>query len=280
MGRRAGVSDFMKRLHLFEFEDQPWFPSVIRDAGTAYLRHMFEMTGHAALMVPTLTEALAAAKSRRIVDLCSGGGGPIFIAVRELRRSGVRVHATLTDRYPSHEAFRHLEHASEGAIGFVESPVDARQVPPDLRGLRTLFNALHHFRPDEAREILRDAARNDIPIAVFEIVGRELFCMFGILFSWLAVLLVMPFIRPLRPSWIFFTYVIPVIPLFVLWDGVVSCLRVYSLRELETLVAPLREEFPGYEWKPDRVRLGKAPAHAITLLGRPTRLCSPHEGAR
>ncbi|MFP8874533.1 MAG: hypothetical protein VCB42_08385, partial [Myxococcota bacterium] len=153
----------MTRLHLFELEDQPWFPSVLRDAGTAYLRHMFEMTGHAALMVPTLAEALAAAKTRRIVDLCSGGGGPLPIAVRELRKRGVRVHATLTDRYPNRSLFRRLEDESEGAIGFVEAPVDARHVPPDLRGLRTLFNGLHHFRPDPAREILRDAARNDIP---------------------------------------------------------------------------------------------------------------------
>ena len=259
----------MKRLHLIELEDQPWFPNVIRDAGTAYLRYMGEITGHAALLVPTLEEMLRTTKSNWIVDLCSGGGGPIPLAIRELQNRGLKVRATLTDQYPNYEIFRHLAEESNGVIDFAEEPVDVSHVPKKLRGLRTLFNSLHHFQPERAREILRDAARNEIPIGVFELVGRQPFMIFGILFSWLAALLLMPFIRPLRPSWLFFTYIVPVIPLFLFWDGVVSCLRVYSPKELEALVAPLREEFPAYTWKVGRVRLGMAPAHATTLVGMP-----------
>ena len=76
-------------------------------------------------------------------------------------------------------------------------------------------------------------------------------------------------IRPLRPIWLFFTYVVPVIPVFIFWDGVVSCLRVYSPKQLEELVAPLREEFPTYTWEVGRIRLGMAPAYATSLIGMP-----------
>jgi len=44
----------------------------------------------------------------------------------------------------------------------------------------------------------------------------------------------MPTVRPFKPGWLVLTYLIP---LLVLWDGLVSCLRVYSTRELRALVA-------------------------------------------
>jgi hypothetical protein len=40
------------------------------------------------------------------------------------------------------------------------------------------------------------------------------------------------------------TYVLPVIPLVVMIDGVVSCLRSYSVEELKTLA-----HHEGYEWE-------------------------------
>jgi hypothetical protein len=105
-------------------------------------------------------------------------------------------------------------------------------VPRGLDGFRTLFNAFHHFRPELARRILADAVAARRPIAVFEVVSRRLLPLVGLLLSPLNVLVLMPFVRPRRWSWLFFTYVVPVIPLFVLWDGVVSWLRIYSEPEL------------------------------------------------
>ena len=90
----------------------------------------------------------------------------------------------------------------------------------------------------------------------------------GILFSWLGVLFVMPTIRPVRPSWLLFTYVIPLIPLLVLWDGLVSCLRVYSPAELEELLDGVTGS-EDFTWEIGRIRLGRAPIHATYLLGTP-----------
>ena len=68
----------MGRLHLMELEDQPWFPAVIRDAGTAYLRKATELAGQPKYMAPKLAELLRASGVSRIVDLCSGGAGARF----------------------------------------------------------------------------------------------------------------------------------------------------------------------------------------------------------
>jgi hypothetical protein len=152
--------------------------------------------------------------------------------------------------------------------------VDATAVPGDLRGARTMFNCFHHFRPAEARRILEDAARARRPIAVFEVVSREPFTLAMLLLTVpLAVTLTMPVWRPFRWEWVLWTWIVPVMQPFVLWDGVVSWLRIYSEDELRALVATI--DVPDWDWEIGRIRLGDAPAHATYLTGRPRSVPRP-----
>ena len=64
-------------MHLVELEDLPWFPAILRDGGTAYLEFAARMAGHAQLLAPVLERALRTTGAHQIVDLCSGGGGPV-----------------------------------------------------------------------------------------------------------------------------------------------------------------------------------------------------------
>jgi hypothetical protein len=266
----------VRRLHLLELEDQSWFPARLRDAGTAYLRFAADAAGHSALLVPVLARALHASGARRIVDLCSGGGGPIATVVRDLAQRGIGVEALLTDLYPNAAGLRALAGASP-RIRFEEKPVDATAVPRELDGFRTLFNAFHHFRPEQARRILADAAAARQPIAVFELVSRQPFVLASMLFAPLLAAISMFLLRPLRWDWIALSWLVPVIPLFVLWDGFVSCLRVYSPEELEGLVQGLGA--PDYRWEIGRIRLGAAPAHASYLIGMPASASGATAGA-
>ena len=258
----------MPRIHLFEFEDQPWFPSRIRDAGTAYLRFVATLSGQARLLAPKLREALEASGETRIVDLCSGGAGPIPAVVEALAAEGIEVTATLTDRYPNAASFEHVSARSSGRIGFRAESLDATRVPHELPGLRTLFSALHHFKPDAARAILQSAVDSGQPIAAIESVSRHPAAIVGILFAPLAVCVALPFLRPFHWSWLLFTYLIPVIPLFVLWDGLVSCLRVYSIAELGDLVRGL-EGGERFDWDIGHIALPPVPAPAIYCIGTP-----------
>jgi len=40
------------------------------------------------------------------------------------------------------------------------------RVPDELTGFRTIFSAFHHFRPEEARAVVADAAHQRQGIAV------------------------------------------------------------------------------------------------------------------
>ena len=60
-----------------------------------------------------------------------------------------------------------------GALSVESAPVDARAVPASLPGLRTVFNAIHHFPPAQVAEVLRSATDGGRSIAIFEPFERR-----------------------------------------------------------------------------------------------------------
>jgi hypothetical protein len=257
----------MGRVHLFELEDQSWFPNPIRDAGTDFMRFMADAANPYRPIIPRLRQALTDTESREILDLCSGAAGPIIGIREQLAAAGCLVSITLSDKFPNETAFAYAARRSGGGVKYVKEPVDAAAVPPQLSGFRTLFTGLHHFRPEAARRILQDAVDQRCPIGVFEMTQRSVLPMLGTPFIPLALLMATPFIRPFRWSRLFWTYAVPVAPLFVAWDAFVSCLRTYSLREMRMLVDGLRSD--DYHWE-----IGHEPARPAPvsyLIGCPLR---------
>ncbi len=164
----------LPRLQLFELRDQSWFPATIRDLATDYLHFLearFALHRPAVLLV---AEALRISRANHVVDLCSGGAGPMPALLQALAANGMKPHVTLTDRFPNRPAFQRMADASNRQISFHTGPVDARAVPAELHGLRTMFNAFHHFAPSAALAVLRDAVQARQPIGIFEIPDRSL----------------------------------------------------------------------------------------------------------
>ena len=62
-----------------------------------------------------------------------------------------------------------------------------------------------------------------------------------------AVWILTPFIRPFRWSRLFWTYVLPVIPVAIMFDGAVSCLRTYTPDELRTMGQEVGGE--AFDWE-------------------------------
>ena len=255
----------MRRLHVLELEDQSWFPATIRDLATDYLHFMSNAAALHRGMLPYIEQAMRAGGTTRIVDLCSGGSGPIPAIVRELREQGLPVEATLTDLFPNVTALEHVAASSGGTVSFVSTPVDARAVPRELHGLRTLFNGFHHFRPEDARAILHDASAARQPIAIFEVSRRSPSMIMWVLLVPIFVLLSTPFMRPFKWSRLLWTYVVPLVPLTCLWDGVVSQLRAYTVSELRDMAAAAGP----MTWRVDDPRLYRTGARVTYLIGWP-----------
>jgi hypothetical protein len=255
----------MGRLQLFEIHDQPWCPPSLRDALTDFLQFTINLGGTYDAAVPLLRDAIARADATQVVDLCSGAGGPWRRWVHAPRgmAPGFALPVVLTDKYPNRLA-------QSGALPFHPEPVDATAVPAHLRGFRTLFTSFHHFRPADARAILGDAVRQGQGIGVFEISRRAPRELATIGLTWLAVLALVPFIRPLRGSRLAWTYLPPVLPLVGLFDGIVSCLRTYSPAELKELLRGL--DTPNtFDWQVGETRSPWSPLVVTYLVGVPKR---------
>jgi hypothetical protein len=254
----------VKRLHLIELEDQPWCPRVIRDLATDYLQFIQAHFRLDRAMTQPVRRLLEESGTRRIVDLCSGGSGPLLLLVADLAAEGIDVRATLTDLFPNIPAFSQIAAASAGRIDFERRPVDARDVPAPLTGLRTLFNGFHHLRPSDARAVLHAAAAARQPIAIFEVSersARSLPVLLTPLFVWIAT----PFMRPFTWRRLFWTYLVPLVPFICLWDGIVSQLRAYTpaeLRELTEGSAPMR-------WEIGQIPIAKGRGRLTYLVGSP-----------
>lgn len=257
----------MKRFQLFEIEDQAWLPNGIRDALTDYLQFVTNRTQPYAPIVPQFEHALAQTNTRQIVDLCSGGAGP-WLSLHPTVMQADSLKVLLTDKFPNVEAFQRAAVLSEGAIGFVAESVDATDVPEEMLGFRTLFSSFHHFRPEQARAILRDAISKGQGIGVFEATHRSALAILLMFITPLLALIFTPLIRPFRLSRLFWTYIVPVVPFIILFDAIVSCLRTYTPTELETLAAEASSGMQ-YQWEIGEQR-GRQPLPVTYLLGYPT----------
>ena len=118
--------------------------------------------------------------------------------------------------------------------------------------MRTMFAALHHFRPEQARLVLSDAVLKGAAIAVFEPLERtvRMVALLGVM-SFLRGFTHTPRIGRVTPSRFFFTYVLPLAPLVFAWDGMVSALRTYTPDELGSLAASTSEGM-NYRWETGR----------------------------
>ncbi|MBC7446667.1 MAG: class I SAM-dependent methyltransferase [Hymenobacteraceae bacterium] len=200
-------------------------------------------------IVPRLADALARSGAAELVDLGSGGGGGIRAVQRGLREAlGQPVPVTLTDLYPNQPAFERLAAESGGVIRFRAGAVDATAVPADLPGFRTIFSAFHHFPEPLARHVLASAVATGAGIGVFEGAGKRWWEWPALwLGAPLILLLVTPFLRPFRWSRLALTYLVPLIPLGVLWDGTASLCRLYPPADLRRL-AQEADPQNRYEW--------------------------------
>lgn len=185
-------------------------------------------------------------EDHQIVDLCSGGGGAILSLHQELEHKNLipPFSIVITDKFPNTAAFDKI--ASPTIIPIKES-VDATNVPKNLRGFRTLFSSFHHFKPNQAKLILKDAVEKNTAIGVFEMTKRSWKSFLILIIGPIQALVFTPFIRPFRWSRIFWTYIIPIVPIIYAWDGLISNMRSYTIDEMKEMTKELKSDHYKFE---------------------------------
>ncbi len=263
----------MKRVHAPELEDMAWFPSVLRTGLTNLIVVFARAFGVVPVLATLVKRALRTAEVDRVVDLGSGGGGSMPEVIDHVRRDPEtsQVELVLTDKYPNLDA---VEKFQGGHVRYKRQSVDATDLATAPLGLKTMVNCFHHMRPPQARAILASAVRTRQPILIYEMADNEvplpvflLFLPVGLALVFVFALVMTPFVRPLTARQLVFTYVLPLIPLGYAWDGQMSLPRIYTLRDLDELLAGLPTD--DYVWEKGHALTERGKKKGIYLLGMP-----------
>jgi hypothetical protein len=256
----------VRRLQLFEILDQPWCPQTVRDGATDFLEFITNITDLYSPVRPLLLGAIRQSGSRSVVDLCSGGGGPWLSPSWRAARSSREWPLTvwLTDKFPS-TVLRSRLGKSDDSLRMINEPVDATAVPSELHGFRTIFASFHHFSDEAAMRLLEDAVAAGEGIATAEVTSRTFRALAVILLMPWACLVMIPFMRPFRLSRLLLTYLLPLIPFTILWDGLVSCVRTRTPQELRRLTTGLDQ----FTWASGYLSGRHLPLPMVYLVGIP-----------
>lgn len=258
----------MRRLNLFEMSDAKWCPPSLRAVVTDYIQFGVMKWKMDVEMASVLRRVFENIGVRRVIDLCSGSGGPWFQLQQIFEGEGLPVKVCLTDKYPNAPAFMFARRAFNGRFDFCPEPVDAASVPEGLDGFRTIFSGFHHFRPGQARDILSDAAKCRKGIAIFEITQRTAWSMFNFAATSLLVPLCVPLLRPFRWSRLVWTYLLPVATPVIFFDSLVSCLRSYSAAEMKEMAEGIGAG-EDYTWDAGEIKPPHCPVPITYLIGYP-----------
>ena len=263
-------SSWLPRIQWFEWEDCAWLPVFLRDAITDALGLIMKTFNAYKPAFPLLAEW--AGDSDDLLDMASGSGTHVRELLQWAEQEGVPIpRVRVSDLYPSRERLTALETAFPNRVRAELRSVDATRVPDELKGLpRSMFTAFHHLAPDQARAALADAARHADGILICEPHPRTIRNLLanipGLFFGMLTPFLTGKF------TWkrLLFCTLIPIVPLMLVHDGIVSVLRCYTAAEFRAMIRALPDN--NMEW-----RIVEVPGHGamrfmkgLCVMGRKT----------
>lgn len=257
----------MKRKHFIEFHEQGWMPVFFQSAVTEFLQIVLRKFRYYDCCVPIIVEPIKKTNTTNIIDFCSGSGGPIS-GVNELLLHDYQIDLPiyLSDLFPK----KTIGKVFADNIFYIMDSVNVLTYKKQ-KGLCTLFTSFHHFSPDKATRVLKNAVDNNNPIAIFEFTENTVRRVLQDLLTPLVVLFFMPALKSLKWPRFLFTFIIPIIPLLITWDAIVSDMRTYSVDELMKIACSAENK--RYVWDCKKIKSGKRGCNITYLIGYPKIPC-------
>ena len=198
-------------------------------------------------LVAPLARCLDQAGTDKILDLCSGAGGPADVLCAAMVARGHRdVEFLMSDLFPAVTEWEPLC-AKNPRLKFVHEPVDATRIPAHLGDgrVRLIINALHHFPPEIAREVLRGACEGAPAVFIAEGLVRNPLSFAAMGPMGIVALMATPMLARDRVlTRAAMTWLTPIALAASIWDGTVSSLRTYRAEELREMTSGLE----GWTW--------------------------------
>lgn len=208
-----------------ELEDYPWFPAVLRKYQMEFIGIMVSRFHLYRKVTRIIQSDMEGSGLNQIEDLCSGSGLPAIYVHNHLSMDGLTT--TLTDKFPQ-------KIKDQIGIYYKNETVDMNSLQAFPEKYYTLYNAFHHFTPEEQKTLVEKIIKNKSNLLIAEIVQPSFLSFLHVtLASTLGVILMCPLIQPFEWKRIFFTYIIPINLITVLTDGFISILKSKTKKQYE-----------------------------------------------
>src|SRR5206468_3958278 len=113
-----------------------------------------------------------------------------------------------------------------------------------------------HFEEEQAKRLLQNATERQEGVGVFEVPQRNLLTVCSTVFMGIGSLIFAPFSAKTSAGFLFWTYVIPILPLVLWLDGLLSCLRAYTAAEMLEIAEASSAD---YRWEAGTLTSKKLP---------------------
>lgn len=241
-------------MFLKELEDYPWFPSYLRKMQLEYVGWISVQLG----LYRPLIVVVQNFPSNQWVDLASGSGWPAFYLQKN---TSPQVQYILTDLYPGS-----VSDEVKKQVKIEPEPLNLLTFQPQHRKQYTLFNAFHHFSSAQQKEFIKKMKTAKASCIITEVLEPSLVCLIQVT---LAALIVQPLtawaIQPLTLGRIITTYLLPIQPITVMWDGWISVLKSKTTEQYKELVSDLADN--QYTVKVKRIK--QLRGNLIIILAQP-----------
>jgi hypothetical protein len=194
-----------------------------------------------------------------VIDFCSGAGGPIptierIVNEKRAAQGKQPIPFVMSDLYPNLDSWMEVCSRSKGSLSFIPQSVDATDPPvsatsatspasrtiegfrSDTRVFRLYCLSFHHFGDKMARKVLESTMQTADGFAIIELQDRYL-SSFALMLGHLPLIYTTAIFRCWKDVlMLLLVYIIPIVPVVNTFDGLVSCLRTRSFKDVMALI--------------------------------------------
>jgi SAM-dependent methyltransferase len=227
-------------MFLFEFMDQDWVPNSLRMT----LRDILEIAlakpfrPYYAGVAAQVQQAIDGKEKMSVVEL-GAGTAPITQHVAKLKNLPQDLKLIACDLNPDHSTYEVLEKRHPGLVETIRVPVDfSKPLPFDEKSLLVLSAAFHHIPPSLRQPVIHEISRYHAIIV--EPISRSWSSVLLAFLNWIPALLLPLRLIGRKPGFfrrMFWCWIVPAAPIAIVWDGIVSALRCWTIDEWKATLA-------------------------------------------
>lgn len=227
------------RIQSFEFGDLPKIPKFYHNFLRTLMSRLYELFKIHQLWIPHILAFCKENESTVIMDPCAGSGKVNQLIESEIQKD-VNIQFILsdimTDRAPMFAD--HINGLRNKRLQYISHSIDFLKSQNEYKQPKMFINSFHHFTNDQVIEILKASSQNSSNLLILEYCRKTFMSFISMILGPFIAMILFPIVvkkNDLIETFIFM-YLIPIIPMMLLWDGVISSLRTYDKDDIENLL--------------------------------------------